>query len=544
MKRFLNFAGMVLLASCAGKPASENVEVKRQSATIEGVVRELGTEVPIAGVSVFLVRTSNQPQIRANTDSDGRFTLAGLDQGRHLVALVRDGYVVPGRIEISGFPFRVTTGQRISDVVFHLVPTGTISGRVIGPEGQPANRVEVQLLQNLYIMGRQQWSPVNRGGSGRQTRVETNARGEFRAIGVDPGQYLIRLVPQEATVDSLVPGGLSPSPILYPGVHDPAKAAMIEVKPGRETLLEDTRLLSENRKWIRIVVINESGESLEDFGNWQVEPPGWMGSEYPFAYQRIVNNYKEIQPDLPGVYEITATWATPKGPLAGRLRINYEGVDVNARLAVPKPQSKLTGRVMLQQKEGVPPTPITGAEVSIGPDIPYFIRSNPEGALNLPELYAGRYKLGAVRGLPADTFVSRVAQGSRDVLKEDLNVEKGEAVLDVVVSAGAGVLEGKVVDAGGKPAHNALVALIPESPLKDRVDYYGAYQSARTDQNGEFDIHGITPGSYQAYAWADAPAGGFRSEPFMKTFAGKGSPVKLEIGGSAKVDLKTLDSTP
>ena len=53
MKRFWSLAWLALLACCAGKPVADNVEVKRQSATIEGAVREMGTELPITGVTVF-----------------------------------------------------------------------------------------------------------------------------------------------------------------------------------------------------------------------------------------------------------------------------------------------------------------------------------------------------------------------------------------------------------------------------------------------------------------------------------------------------------
>ena len=543
MKPFLSLMCLVLLASCTREVATDKVEVKeRQSATIDGVVREMGTEIAISGVTVFLVRASDQPRVETKTDADGHFTLEGLDQGRHLVALVRDGYVVPNRQEISGYPFRVTTGQAISGVVFHLVPAGTISGRVFTADGKPANRVEVQLLQDRFVMGHRQWGVANRGGVARDTKIETNERGEFRAIGVDPGKYAIRFTPNELTAESIIPGAKSPTPLLYPGARDISRAGMVEVKPGKETLIEDVRLVNETRGWIRVAVINQSGESLEDFGNWHVEPSGWIGAEYPLVEQRVVNNFHEIQPDSPGTYDITATWSTVKGPLSTSMRVNYQGLDVTTKMTLQKPESTLTGSVVLQEKEGAAPRPLAGVEVAIGPDIPYFIRSGPEGALSLPALYSGRYKLGSVRGLPPDTFVLRVSQGGRDVLKEDLVVKKGETKLDVVISAGASVLQGKVMDAKGQPVHNALVALVPEGAFRQRVDYYGAYESTHTDQTGSFNLHGITPGSYQVYAWTNAPAAGFRSDEFMKPFAGKGAPVKLELNGTAKVELKTLDS--
>ena len=53
---------------------------------------------------------------------------------------------------------------------------------------------------------------------------------------------------------------------------------MIEVIPGKETLLKDIKLIRERRGWIRVTVINASGDPLEGFGNWRVEPVGWVGS--------------------------------------------------------------------------------------------------------------------------------------------------------------------------------------------------------------------------------------------------------------------------
>jgi len=91
-----------------------------------------------------------------------------------------------------------------------------------------------------------------------------------------------------------------------------------------------------------------------------------------------------------------------------------------------------------------------------------------------------------------------------------------------------------------KPVHNGLVAIVPDSPLSERKDYYGAYKETRTDQNGGFEIGGITPGAYQVYAWADAPASIFRNADFMKAFVGKGTRLAMEINGKMKVELSPL----
>jgi hypothetical protein len=531
-RRLLEWTCVVLLVSC-GTAEKDVQNDTAKAATIEGVVRELGTETPIAGVSVFPVRLSNDAQLRATTDADGRFLLEGLNAGRHLVAVVREGYVVPGRLEISGYPFTLTAGQRIENAVFHMIPAGTISGRVFSPDGKPANRIEVQLLQNLYLMGRLQWSSVNRGGSARNARVFTNERGEFRALGVDPGEYVIRFVPE------FVPGSSSTASALYPGVRDISKAAPVRVQPGRESLLDDITLKSERRGWIRVLVMNESGESLESFGAWSIAPPGWIGSDYVLSDEQIVGNIHAFQPDVPGTYDIVAAWSTPGGQLAGKVRVHYNGRNVDVKLPVRKPTGKLTGRVVIQEQGSH--RPLTGVEVAIGPDISYFGRSGPDGTLSVPNVYAGRYQLGYVRGLPEDAFVLSVRQGSRDVFQEGVAITgRDDADLEIVVSGGAGILKGKVLDETGRAAHNALVVLVPDPPLKDRKDYYGAFKDIRTDQNGEFEIRGITPGSYHAYAWTDAPASAYRNDAFMKAYAGKGVRVQLDVNARASVELKAL----
>jgi hypothetical protein len=528
---------LLLLVSCSGSPGED---ASKNSTQIEGTVRESGSNVPIAGASVFLVRPLDQLQVRTLTDAEGKFSLRDLDAGRHLISASRDGYVVPGRQDFSGLPFEVPGGQRLENVVIPMNQTGIISGRVFRADGSPAPRVEIQLLQNLYLMGRAQWSAVTPGGNSREVRASSNERGEFRVSGVDPGQYLVRFIPGELTVASRVPGGLSPVPMLYPQGRDPSTATIIEVKPGSETLLENVRLKDERRAWIRVRVINESGQQLEGFGTWSLKPVNWIGSAYPLVEDRITDSFHEMQPDSPGTYDITATWPSPAGRLVGTAQVQYRGSDVEIRMAIRKPQSKVTGRVLLQP-DGGDTKPLAGAEVAIGPKISYFARSGADGAVSFNQVYAGRYQLGYVRGLPADTFVLSARQAARDLFKEEMLVEGAEVNLEIVASSGAPVLEGKVADANGSAVHNALVVLVPESPLKERRDYYGAYKETRTDQNGEFEIRGITPGEYQAYAWTDAPAGAFRNAQFMRDFEGKGTRVKLERGAKATVELKRIE---
>jgi hypothetical protein len=526
-----------LLTSC-GSNTEQPAIPQIQGGTIQGFVRESDTDRPITAADVYVVSSRNQPVPRTTSDVDGRFVLSGLDSGRHLIAVSKSGYVLPQRLESSGYTFRVTSSETVNAGALYLIPAGSLSGRVLKPDGQPARRVEIQLLQNLFVLGRRQLAPVV--PLGIRSRIETNDRGEFRAVGVDPGEYFVRLNPREVTVESVTPGGRPPGPTLYPGVRDPGRATPVRVSPGRETRLDDVRLATDVRGWIKVFVVDKSAEELEGLGEWSLEPPGWIGSRYPLFHDRTVNNAHEFQPDLPGTYEISASWSTASGPVTGRIRAVYTGAAQEMRLVLERPKGRVVGTVMLQQAGGV--RPLAGAEVAIGPDIPYFASANVDGALVLPHVYPGRYKLGYVRGIPEDAYILSVKANGRDVLREDLTVGTGETKLEVVIGERGGKIDGKVTDADGQPTHNALVALVPEGPLKKRTDYYGAWQSIRTDQNGGFELRGITPGAYGAYAWSGVPASAFRNDEFIGRFAGKGISVMVEAGEEISLDLTLLEA--
>src|SRR5688572_23105930 len=215
MTRTLRFmAFLLLLTSCSGDrdgtPASGSTP---SGASIEGFVREISTDRPIAGANVFIVRPPDQPQFRTTSDGDGRFVLPGVDGGTHLVGYSKEGYVAPGRLERTGSTIRVSPDERVENIILPLIAAGSLSGRVLKADGEPARRIEIQLLQSLYLMGQPQWTVVVPPGV--RSRTETNERGEFRVVGVDPGEYVIRLNPREATIESITPGGKPLGPTLY-----------------------------------------------------------------------------------------------------------------------------------------------------------------------------------------------------------------------------------------------------------------------------------------------------------------------------------------
>src|SRR5262249_10829893 len=143
-----------------------------------------------------------------------------------------------------------------NDVVLHLTPGGTISGRVTGGNGEALVGMDVQLVRSTYqIDGRRNLLPM---GSAQQT----NDRGEYRLFWMPPGKYYLSVTPSPfPRAGSL---GLSANPnskyprTYYPGSKDITAATEIDVPAGGELVGIDLRLTPQTTYRIRGSVIDST----------------------------------------------------------------------------------------------------------------------------------------------------------------------------------------------------------------------------------------------------------------------------------------------
>jgi hypothetical protein len=148
------------------------------SASIEGVVVRYGTSEPISSVDVELVgvegedtigsgmysqgsltitisRRSNdsRPQaLRTRTKADGRFRFGDLKPGTYrLNASHQGGLYCPAEYgqkdwKGPGLDVVVSAGEIVRNANIEMIPPGTISGRVLDENGNPAGRVRVMAI--------------------------------------------------------------------------------------------------------------------------------------------------------------------------------------------------------------------------------------------------------------------------------------------------------------------------------------------------------------------------------------------------------------
>jgi protocatechuate 3,4-dioxygenase beta subunit len=105
-----------------------------------------------------------------------------------------------------------------------------------------------------------------------------------------------------------------------------------------------------------------------------------------------------------------------------------------------------------------------------------------------------------------------------------------ESNLEIAISDNAASVTGVVHDDDQKPVPGAFVLLAPEPPLRDRDDLYA---TAPTDENGRFQLRGLTPGDYEVYAWQYAEAiTAYRDPDFLGKYQTRGKSIHLEPGAT------------
>ena len=97
---------------------------------------------------------------------------------------------------------------------------------------------------------------------------------------------------------------------------------------------------------------------------------------------------------------------------------------------------------------------------------------------------------------------------------------------------------GRVTDASRKPFPRAQVVLVPTSPLvRTRRD---RYYISTSDAAGAFQISGIVPGAYTAYAFQDLEPGMYYDPEFNAQIAPRGVRVNIGLGAGGSIDLTAI----
>ncbi len=550
MTRSLLLAFFILSAFVLAS-AQEPAPSAHTTSSIAGtVIKEPGSQ-PLKKVLVQVV-AENQKEggnYTASTDADGHFHIENVVPGRYRIFIERTGFVgVNGHgLKSDTNVFTVQAGQSVEDLLFRMLPTAVISGRITDEDGDPMPSVRV-------VAQKKKPGKSTRESVGTEA---TNDLGEYRLAGLFPGQYWIVAMPpvdfrdyekQEKSLAGEGPPDTRYINTYYPGTYDAMLASPVTLKAGDEMPVNFTLVPARTYRVRGIItgvtagqkpsveLVSKAGDSIRAS---EVGPDGQF----------------EVRGVAPGSYAVRASTPIESQSFTARQDVSVVAADVDGVKLTPLPSFTLSGHLRI---EGGAAADLTQYSANLRqaelPDDPGFVMSQEFFGTNAPvdrlgnfewkNVTSGNYIVQVYGGNGQGFFLKSARLGERNI--ETGFTASGPATLDLLVSTKGGTVEGAVVDAavekavdkeGDKvhPVANATVVAVPEEKYRKLPD---RFEIESTDQHGRFTIRGIAPGSYALYAWQDLEDGVYRDPDFLKSQEANGTAVRVEEGSHQQIELK------
>lgn len=559
-----------------------------QTGSVEGIVVRAGTNEPIEGAQLRMSAVTAQPGSDSplpTTGRDGKFTAAGLAPGRYLMVAVKSGYAAQvygarqtGITGLAGIGTReedlaavgalidVVAGQVARNVVIRMTPAATVSGRVLGANGEALVAMQVELLPVAFdASGHRYLLPL--------AQVDTDDRGEYRLFSVEPGRYYITarwssisVARQEVNselraVDAANSNGRSYSPAYYPSSPDVAHASFVEVRAGENLSNLDVVMRPPSPQPLRQI----RGRVI-DSTTGQAPPPNagssfalisrdaeYLSSMPAFDPHLMEDGTFELRDVAEGAYWLVVRVSSARANTTGTGRtaimpLDVGGGDVDGVTISLRPIVVVSGRVTV---DGGPWNSAEFEKLQVRLNAnrigPFTMNMSPnpssaffeiDGTFAMANVYSGDYEL-VFNGLPPDAYVKEARYGGADALMQKISIGgESSSVLEISVSTKSGQLTGGVADRDRRPVSDVEAVLIPEGDFR-RSD---RYKTARTDANGRFLIRGIAPGNYRVYAWESIDRFRYFDREFVRQFEGSGKIVRIEEGARGTIDLDLIPS--
>ena len=544
--------GFFILSAFVFASAEEHAPSAHMSSIAGTVIKEPGSQ-PLKKVLVQVV-AENQKEggdYTASTDADGHFHIENVAPGRYRIFIEKTGFVgVNGHgLKSDVNVFTVQAGQAMEDLLFRMVPTAVISGRITDEDGDPMSGVRVIALKKK---------------PGKSTRESvgteaTNDLGEYRVAGLFPGQYWIVAMPPvdfrdyEKQEKSLTSEGQPDTRYVntyYPGTYDAMQASAVTLKASDEMPVNFILVPARTYRVRGIItgVTAAQKPSVELFSK--------AGDSYRANANEVgPDGQFEVRGVAPGSYVVRASTPTESQSFTARQDVSVVAADVEGVKLTPQSSFTLSGHLRI---EGSAAADLTQYSANLRqaelPEDPGFFMSQEFFGTNAPvnrlgnfewkNVNPGNYIVQVYGGDGQGFFLKSVKLGGRDIATGF--TAGGPATLDLLVSTKGGTVEGAVVDAAVEkavekdgnevhPVADATVVAVPEEKYRKLPDRFGI---GSTDQHGHFTIRGVAPGSYTIYAWQDLEDGVWRDADFLKSQEANGTAVKVEEGSHQTVELK------
>lgn len=510
------------------------------NAAIEGIAFNRATQagVPDVTVSVAAASSPYEPLYTVKTNAAGEFRIGHITEGDYVASFkAPTGYEAPGCPPTPEYahpscrPFHVTAGGDSTKLQVPLIPQGKISGRILDSDGHPAPQVRVEIYG----------AHCDCGGVTATTDVE----GRFVSGYLQPGPYQLRARPviagtwlqQRLKIVSPLPDKPPEDKhwawvtTYFPNAVDIEGADTIVVREGEDLSGYEIRLRSAPVYRLRGVVSDESGKPVAGAEVWfgfkvggVAESHAIAGSDGRFEFPSVTSGKLHI-----GASSDRKTGPEWKGS-SELIMPSHDIEDVSVSIAPP-----FALPVMV---EGLPRRNGAHNRLPLFLESPYggggSSEEGPDGSMRIDDLYPGTYRIGGWMAIPG-YYLDSVSLGSEDASGKDVYIGFATIPLRLIFKSGSARVQGSVENGAG------VRAILVEADQERQIPGQ-SIRGTICDKDGRFNIEGLRPGSYYAFAsrtW-DGSSGILEEAISSGKLRDQVETLHLEEGETATLNLKVI----
>lgn len=543
--------GIVAFGNPAAMQISDRGPTEQKVGVIKGrVLAEEGGD-PLAKATVSLRSTGgrgqNPPQT-VRTDNRGDYVFRDVEPGQYMLRAARNSYIPRNHGQKTSHSFsrekvgtalRISAGQVVEGIDFHLIRAGVIEGSVVDQDSEPLERIRVMLRGYRRVGGRRRLLPMGQG--------ETDDRGRFRIFGISPGSYLLSASPQPFIAQRNGVERPFP-PTYYPGVLRAAEAAPVQVTAGSE-------LGGFNITLMETLTYNVSGRVLTPEG--KLAHSVWIVSSDESDKDAFAMAEKETQTNLQGEFTV---WGLLPGRhrlyarsgQGGELQLASAAVeladqDVSGLTLVLGTGAEIAGRIVVDREDSdldwrrisLEMVPAGNASrIQFG-----GTRSQvkEDSTFKISNLVEGTYRL--VVKLPrGNHYVDSIRVKGQEITDRPIEMRNNDWLPGVEVrvsSEGAGI-SGYVEKAKVREAAEGATVLVFADDPEHRGSASRFTRTTQTDQRGQFFLEGLVPGEYLVCALGDHEAGNEMDPGYLESVEKDSERIDLSPGETVEGSLVAL----
>jgi protocatechuate 3,4-dioxygenase beta subunit len=537
---------LLLARTARGQAPTPPATPRKEECSVAGMVVKLAGSEPLRKAKVRLRSLEERTRaISTTTDSGGGFQLRGIPPGRYNLTVSRVGFVTQTygqkKADDPGAILTLRAGQEMKDLLFRLVPSGVIAGRILDEDGEPIPSATVSALREAYSEGKRNLFT--------STTVETNDLGEYRLFGLQPGRYFVSAISrgwnrfedvQEEDADIHQQGYAK---MYYPGTPDAARASSIVIKAGEEIpsveILMRQVLLYRIRGHVYNQITHKPGTGTNLFLTSRTNRLEW-----DFGHQQVIAEKQDASfeiPDVsPGSYLLTALWFDEGKTYEARVSVDVGNADVEGVAVTVAQGANINGRIIWDGRPALEKDELTVFASAVDSNLVFGYdgaRVNQANSFTLTNIGEGTYRAD-VGGQSKDCYLKDVQYGGSGALEDGFTVGRGSpASLEITISPRGARVQGTVSDEGGLPAVGVWVALVPDAAHRAQ---HRLYKTQTTDQYGHFDLRGVPPGEYTLFSWEEMESNAWEDPEFLKPFEDQGEKISVQEGNTKSVALTAI----